>query len=137
MIFGLGITISGYLNPKVVINAFNMNDNNWNPYFFVAYLTTIIEAIILFKIIMKRSKPYYAFKFSVPPESRIDLKLLIGSAIFGVGYGLTGFCVASTIINAFFSYSILIWMVCMSFGMICAQGVLNLILGEENKPLIR
>lgn len=92
LVFGLGIAISGMANPAKVLNFFDIA-GTWDPsLIFVmggALLTTMIGYRIVFGA---RSKPLFEPSFSLPQNRQIDRNLVGGSALFGVGWGIAGFC---------------------------------------------
>jgi uncharacterized protein len=92
LVFGLGIAISGMANPAKVLNFFDVA-GTWDPsLIFVmggALLTTMIGYRIVFGA---RSKPLFEPSFSLPQNRQIDRNLVGGSALFGVGWGIAGFC---------------------------------------------
>jgi uncharacterized membrane protein YedE/YeeE len=91
-IFGLGIAISGMANPAKVLNFFDIF-GTWDPSLaFVmggALLTTAIGYRIVFG---RQNKPLFAEIFHVPAAADIDRRLVLGSAGFGIGWGIAGFC---------------------------------------------
>lgn len=92
IIFGIGIAISGMANPSKVLNFFDLA-GTWDPsLIFVmggALLTTAIGYLIVFRA---RPKPVLDEVFSVPTSRVIDANLVGGSAFFGIGWGIAGFC---------------------------------------------
>lgn len=91
LIFGLGISISGMANPAKVLNFFDVT-GSWDPS--LAFVMGGAVAITFFgyRWVLSRSKPLFATSFALPTRSDIDLKLISGSLIFGIGWGLAGFC---------------------------------------------
>ena len=91
-VFGLGIAISGMANPAKVLNFFDLF-GTWDPSLaFVmggALLTTAIGYRIVFA---RQQKPVLGPAFDVPKNRIIDTRLVAGSAAFGVGWGIAGFC---------------------------------------------
>lgn len=92
LVFGLGIALSGMGNPAKVLNFFDLF-GTWDPSLaFVmggALVTTAIGYRILFGA---KSAPMFDTKFHLPTSKTIDAKLVGGSALFGLGWGITGFC---------------------------------------------
>jgi uncharacterized protein len=91
-IFGLGIAISGMANPAKVLNFFDVA-GSWDPsLIFVmggALITTAIGYLLVFGA---RKKPVFDDDFHLPINKTIDIRLVAGSAIFGIGWGIAGFC---------------------------------------------
>lgn len=96
IIMGLGLCISQMINPAKVV-AFLDVFGKWDPSLALVMGGALFVTIISFRFIFKQNKPLCASQFSVPTKKEVDLKLLIGSAVFGVGWGLSGFCPAPAV----------------------------------------
>lgn len=91
LIFGLGITISGMSNPAKVINFFDVA-GTWDPSLAFVMGSALVVTFIGYRIVFRADKPLHGPKFYLPTNRVIDAKLLAGSAFFGVGWGISGFC---------------------------------------------
>lgn len=92
LIFGLGISISGMANPAKVLNFFDVA-GTWDPSLIFVMGGAVIVAFIGYRFVLKRpTGPILDRKFLVPSSNVIDLKLIGGSLVFGVGWGIAGFC---------------------------------------------
>ncbi|MFK8033797.1 MAG: DUF6691 family protein [Hyphomicrobiales bacterium] len=91
-LFGFGIAISGMANPAKVLNFFDVF-GHWDPSLaFVmggALLTTAFGYRLVFG---RQNKPAFNMSFLVPEHKAIDKRLILGSATFGIGWGIAGFC---------------------------------------------
>lgn len=91
-IFGIGIAISGMANPAKVLNFFDIA-GSWDPSLAFVMGGALIVTAIGYRIVFGTQKsPAFEASFSVPTNNAIDKRLVIGSAIFGVGWGISGFC---------------------------------------------
>ena len=91
-IFGIGIAISGMANPAKVLNFFDVF-GAWDPSLAFVMGGALITTAIGYRVIFRRqNKPVYAEMFHVPAHADIDRRLVFGSAGFGVGWGIAGFC---------------------------------------------
>jgi uncharacterized membrane protein YedE/YeeE len=90
-LFALGLGISGMTQTQNV-QGFLDFFGNWNPALMGVMASAIAVHSILYFYIRKRSSPMFDVKFHVPTNSDIDKKILIGSAIFGLGWGWAGIC---------------------------------------------
>lgn len=92
VIFGFGLSMSGMLDPARVVGFLDIASGNWDPSLaFVLGGAVIVAAIgVVLQKSMKR--PVLDTAFHVPPHAPIDQRLIVGSAIFGAGWGLAGFC---------------------------------------------
>lgn len=92
MIFGLGIAISGMANPAKVLNFFDLA-GTWDPSLIFVMGGALITTAIGYQIVFKtRTSPILDVAYMVPSNKDIDTRLIIGSATFGVGWGIAGFC---------------------------------------------
>tara|TARA_B100001996_G_scaffold353123_1_gene314271 strand:- start:220 stop:648 length:429 start_codon:yes stop_codon:yes gene_type:complete len=91
IVFGLGLTISGMLNPEKVLGFLNIF-NAWDP----SLMFVMIGAILIFSplhfIFKRKSRPIFAKDFVIPTKTNIDKNLIIGAIMFGAGWGLAGLC---------------------------------------------
>lgn len=91
-IFGLGIAISGMANPAKVLNFFDIA-GTWDPSLLVVMVSALAVTAVGYQIVIgRREKPVLESRFDVPTSRKIDLQLIGGSAVFGIGWGVTGFC---------------------------------------------
>lgn len=91
LVFGLGISISGMANPAKVLNFFDVA-GAWDPSLAFVMGGAVIVAFVGFRVVLGRPAPVLAQDFQVPTNRKIDTRLLGGSAIFGIGWGIAGFC---------------------------------------------
>lgn len=91
-IFGLGIAISGMANPAKVLNFFDLA-GTWDPSLIFVMGGALVTAAIGYQIVFRhQSRPLFGTQFSVRVKNAIDGRLIMGSATFGVGWGIAGFC---------------------------------------------
>lgn len=91
ILFGAGLEMSFMTNPKKVIGFLNITDM-WDPSLMFVMVGAILINAILFQFIKRRQGPLFAAKFQLPTLTKADKKLIIGSALFGIGWGIGGFC---------------------------------------------
>ncbi len=91
LLFGLGIVISGMANPAKVLNFFDLA-GLWDPSLLFVMGGGLVTTFVGYRIVLKRKAPLMAATFSLPTNSRIDARLLGGAALFGLGWGIAGFC---------------------------------------------
>lgn len=91
LIFGVGISISGMANPAKVLNFFDVA-GTWDPSLIFVMGGAVVVAFLGYRIVLRRPAPIIDAKFHLPENSHIDARLLGGSALFGVGWGIAGFC---------------------------------------------
>jgi uncharacterized protein len=92
LIFGIGIAISGMGNPAKVLNFFDVL-GTWDPSLAFVMGGALATAMVGYRVVFDRQQaPLFDTKFHLPTASTIDAKLVGGSALFGVGWGIAGFC---------------------------------------------
>ncbi|MDA8586206.1 YeeE/YedE family protein [Rhodobacteraceae bacterium] len=91
LIFGVGIMISGMANPAKVINFFDIA-GTWDPSLAFVMGGALGITALGYRFVLKRPAPKLDSVFHLPTRSDIDMPLVAGSAVFGVGWGIAGFC---------------------------------------------
>lgn len=91
LVFGTGIAISGMMNPAKVTNFFDVA-GHWDPSLAFVMGGAVLVTFIGYRLVLRRPAPVADAEFHLPQSTKIDRRLIIGSAIFGVGWGITGFC---------------------------------------------
>jgi uncharacterized protein len=90
-LFGLGLAVSGMVNPAKIIGFLDVA-GNWDPTLAFVMGGALLVTIPAFRLILKRPRPILAGGFALPTSRALDARLLGGAALFGVGWGLAGFC---------------------------------------------
>ncbi len=90
-LFGLGLAISGMVDPAKVIGFLDVA-GDWDPTLAFVMGGALLVTIPAFRLIFKRPRPVLVDEFELPTKKGLDTRLLGGSALFGVGWGLSGFC---------------------------------------------
>ncbi|KKB75869.1 permease [Devosia soli] len=90
-VFGLGIVISGMANPAKVLNFFDLF-GTWDPSLVLVMGSALLVTFIGYRFVLKRPAPAFDRKFHLPAKQDVDLPLIAGSALFGIGWGIAGFC---------------------------------------------
>ena len=91
LIFGTGIAVSGMINPAKVLNFFDIA-GTWDPSLAFVMGGALAVAIPGYRLVLERKAPAFEPKFQLPDTRLIDLKLVAGSGLFGIGWGIAGFC---------------------------------------------
>ncbi|MGV3576391.1 MAG: DUF6691 family protein [Devosia sp.] len=91
LIFGTGIALSGMANPAKVLNFFDIA-GTWDPSLAFVMGGALLVTAIGYRLVLRRAKPVCEAKFHLPTNRKLDLPLIAGSAIFGIGWGISGFC---------------------------------------------
>ena len=125
-LFGLGIAISGMANPAKVVNFFDIA-GSWDPSLVFVMGGALITTMIGYRIVFgARSAPLFEPKFYLPTRRDIDPQLMAGSALFGVGWGISGFCPGGAIpALGLGRWEVPIFVVSMAAGIIVARTILH------------
>jgi len=117
LIFGAGLLISGMLQPAKVL-AFLDIFGAWDPSLAVVMAAALAVSVPGFRLAGQRAQPWLADRFFWPGNSGIDTPLLIGAAMFGVGWGLVGLCPGPAVESlATLSPGIFVFVAAMALGM--------------------
>jgi len=90
-LFGVGLLISGMTEPSKVVGFLDVL-GPWDPNLAFVIGGAVAVYAVLFRIIQGRSEPWLDVTFHLPTRADIDLPLIAGAALFGVGWGLGGLC---------------------------------------------
>lgn len=91
LLFGIGLAMSGMLDPARVLGFLDVF-GAWDPSLAFVLGGAVTVSAIGTVVAARRHRPMLAGSFDTPTATRIDRPLLIGAAIFGIGWGLAGFC---------------------------------------------
>ena len=90
-IFGIGLVISQMINPAKVLGFLNFF-GEWDPSLAFVMIGALIVSSPLFHLFKNKEKPVFFTRFSISENKEIDKRLIIGSILFGAGWGLAGLC---------------------------------------------
>lgn len=96
LVFGLGLAVSGLANPDTVLQFLTLS-SNWSPALLFTMGAGIAVTFAGYKWVLHRG-PVLEDSLQLPTNNKLDRRLLAGSAIFGVGWGLAGFCPGPAIV---------------------------------------
>ena len=91
LVFGLGLAVSGMMNPAKVIGFLDVAGDG-DPTLAFVMVGALLVAVPAYRLIPRRGRPLLEEEFSLPEKKAVDAPLLGGSALFGVGWGIVGFC---------------------------------------------
>lgn len=117
IIFGFGLIISELVNPMRVQGFLDIT-GNWDPTLAFVMAAALVVTATGYKFIFTREKPIFENTFSLPKNRIINFRLIIGAALFGVGWGLSGLCPGPAIVGlSTLNTDIIIFVVAMITGM--------------------
>lgn len=91
LVFGIGLVISGMSNPQKVLNFLDIT-GTWDPSLIFVMGGAMVTTLVGYRFLFKRRGPLFDTHFHKPTATEIDKRLLGGAIVFGVGWGLSGFC---------------------------------------------
>ena len=123
LIFGIGLTISGMVNPGKIINFLDLA-GSFDPTLIFVMGGAVVVTTIGYYFALKQKQPLFADRFHLPTVKEIDLRLIGGAALFGIGWGLSGFCPGPAIASLAFGYrESIIMLIAMAIGAYFARLV--------------
>ncbi|GLR87872.1 YeeE/YedE family protein [Bradyrhizobium iriomotense] len=127
LIFGAGLLISGMSNPAKVLNFLDLaaiRAGSWDPSLMFVMLGAVATAFIGFRMVLKRQRPLLGDTFHLPASNDIDPRIIIGPAIFGVGWGLAGFCPGPAFVAlGYGTLASVLFVIAMMIGMAAARAL--------------
>ncbi len=91
IIFGLGLAISGMINPEKVLGFLDLA-GNWDPSLGLVMGGAVGVTLLTFRQVLKLPQPLFGARFEIPSAVGVDPALLVGATIFGIGWGIAGYC---------------------------------------------
>ena len=91
LIFGLGLALSGMTHAQKVLDFLDLA-GHWDPSLLFVLGGAVGVTVISFHFVLKRTKPLLAARFDLPLRQHLDAPLLMGAALFGIGWGISGYC---------------------------------------------
>jgi hypothetical protein len=91
VVFGLGLSLAQMTNPDKVLNFLDLT-GHWDASLLFVLGGAVVLSAVAFRFILRRGTPVWDSVFHLPLPSAIDKPLVIGSALFGIGWGLSGYC---------------------------------------------
>ena len=125
LLFGLGLAISGMIYPAKVtafLDIGAIGSGGWDPSLAFVLAAAVLVSMAALRIAHRHRHPLAASTFSSPAARRVDVPLVLGSILFGIGWGLSGLCPGPAIANIAFSLpDILIFLVAMAAGSLAVR----------------
>ena len=98
LLFGFGLLISGMADPAKVLNFLDVL-GTWDPSLAFVMAGAVAVTIVGYRAAFRRPAPLLTQRFHLPTATAIDRRVVLGAAIFGIGWGLTGFCPGPAIVS--------------------------------------
>jgi uncharacterized protein len=131
MLFGVGLSLSQMIDPNKVLNFLDVT-GNWDPSLLFVMVGALPIALMSFKLILKRPAPIFADNFQLAAKLPVNTSLILGAVIFGIGWGLSGYCPGPAVTGlGLFSPESVIMIMAIFFGFFIYNQVV--ILFNKNK----
>jgi len=125
LIFGLGLLISGMANPAKVLNFLDLA-GTFDPSLIFVMLGAIVVTFLGYRLVFKRPRPILVKGFSLPTSKDVDARVVLGPAVFGMGWGLSGFCPGpATTSLSLLAKGTLVFVPAMLIGIMLARLILQ------------
>lgn len=129
LVFGAGILISGMANPAKVLNFFDLGGiaaGRWDPSLAFVMGGALLVTAIGYRLVLRRPAPLAERRFHLPDKTALDARLIGGAALFGIGWGITGFCPGGAVpALGLGRLEPLVFVATMFLGMIAARNFEN------------
>jgi len=121
LLFGAGLSVSGMINPVKVIGFLNVA-GAWDPSLAFVMLGGLVVTAIGYRTVLRKKQPVFESSFSLPTRRDIDPPLLLGAGLFGIGWGLAGYCPGPALAGiGFAQVETLAFVAAMVAGMVLAR----------------
>ena len=121
LLFGAGLAISGMVNPMKVENFLDIF-GSWDPTLAFVMAAGLAVTYAGYRLVLKAPRPRFSPAFILPSLQGIDERLIGGAVVFGLGWGLTGFCPGPAIASLVFGYwPSVVFVIAMALGMLLAR----------------
>ncbi len=97
-LFSAGVCVSGMVRPSKVLGFLDLG-GAWDATLLVVMVTALALSVIAWRIVAHMAAPRFGAVFPGPPSKTIDLRLVGGAMLFGVGWGLSGYCPGPAIVS--------------------------------------
>lgn len=125
IIFGVGLVVSGMTNPQKVLNFLDVA-GRFDPSLAFVMGGAVVTTLIGYKLVLPLGKPLLGDRFQLPTKSELDTPLIAGSALFGIGWGLGGYCPGPALTSLSFGMTAtFVFVVAMMIGMWAGRQVLS------------
>lgn len=99
-LFGIGLVVSRMSDPTVVLGFLDLFGAHFDPTLLVVFASAVATSLVGYRLVLGRGRPLLDAEFRLPTTQSIDPPLVLGAVIFGVGWGLAGYCPGPALVAA-------------------------------------
>ena len=130
LVFGLGLVVSQMIHPAKIL-AFLDVAGNWDPSLIIVMGGALLTTGIGYRLVFSRKGPLFSKDFKLPEKIKIDARLVLGAALFGVGWGISGLCPGPAVTGLLIgSTEIYLFLLSMVAGVVMFKGINRFIAGK-------
>ena len=123
LLFAIGLGLAGMTNPNKVLNFLDLF-GDWDPSLALVMLAAILVYAPTYRVLKGRDAPKFGDRFHWPTSKDVTTKLVVGSVLFGVGWGLVGFCPGPAVVAATgATLPVLVFVAAMVTGMLAYRQI--------------
>lgn len=124
MLFGVGLVVGGMTLPTKVVGFLDFT-GSWDPTLMFVMGGAVMVHAAVYRLVLKRRSPFFADAFQLPTRKDLDARLIAGAAIFGLGWGLGGYCPGPAVTSLVSGRLEVVAFVIAMVGSIGATGLLD------------
>ena len=125
LVFAVGLGLGGMTQPVKIIGFLDVT-GHWDPSLAFVMGGAVTVSLLLFPSILKRSAPVLGTRFVLPEKKTIDLRLLGGAGLFGIGWGLSGYCPGPALVSLVTAAPpVVVFVAAMAVGLALGQRLLH------------
>ena len=129
LLFGAGLAVAGMTDPNKVLNFLDIT-HGWDPSLALVMAAAVPVSALAFTLAKRRRRPWLEAGFILPKKTRLDAPLIVGSALFGLGWGLGGYCPGPAIASLIHpSGGLLLFLATMTLGLLASSPLASIVVG--------
>ena len=133
LVFGVGLIVSGMANPAKVLGFLDL-EGRWDPSLAFVMGGAMLVGICAFALARTRSRSLLGADIKLPAATRIDRRLVVGSTLFGIGWGIAGFCPGPALVALGMGQ---IKAVVFVMAMLAGMGIFELLESRQRSAALR
>ena len=136
LLFGAGVAIAGMVNPAKVLNFMDLF-GTWDPTLIFVMGAGLVITFVGYRMVLVRPAPFFAPRFVLPVSKVIDGRLMAGAGLFGLGWGISGFCPGPAVAALVYGHwQTWVFVGAMAAGMLAVQAIARRPAGLQDIPRV-